>query len=294
MITARELERRRRPHRARTGTRRAGRRLRRKEQPRKRRTKGKKSKNAKVAFVGVLYTLAKTPDGIEGPINKRLYATFESHEALFVWLRREADKRGYGRKRCIFIADGSDHIWRCQQRYFPDAECCIDWFHIVEKLWVAGECLHAEGSEQLNQWMARQTSRLRASLIDAILRELRAAWNAIPMTGPGNKGRRKRLGDVIDHLHKNRERLRYHEFRRDDLDIGSGAVEGAVRNLVAMRLDGPGMRWGRSRSEMLLHLRCILLNGEWSTFTAYLADRGAVSMKARPTAAESYDAKAAA
>jgi len=294
MISERELERRRRPHRARTGTRRAGRRLRRREQTRKRRTKGKKSKNAKVAFVGVIYTLAKTADGIEGPIHKRLCATFESHDALFVWLRREADKRGYGRKRCLFLADGLDHIWRCQQRYFPEAEPCVDWYHIVEKLWVAGECLYAEGSEELNRWVGRQTARLRASAIATILRELRTALAKIPLTGPGNKGRRKRLGGVIQHLEKNRERMPYAEFRRDDLDIGSGAIEGAVRNLVAIRLDGPGMRWSRGRSEVLLHLRCILLNGEWEAFTRYLTEHDGVSLRASPVPAESYDAKAAA
>lgn len=55
------------------------------EAPRKRRTKGKKSKNSKLAIVGVIYTLKKTKVGLDGPINKRVYATFESHEALFRW-----------------------------------------------------------------------------------------------------------------------------------------------------------------------------------------------------------------
>src|SRR5579859_796571 len=64
MINTTECRRRRRPHQIRGGTRRHGRRLRRRESPRKRRTKGKKSKNAKVAIVGVLYTLRRTPDGL--------------------------------------------------------------------------------------------------------------------------------------------------------------------------------------------------------------------------------------
>ncbi len=39
--------------------------------------------------------------------------------------------------------------------------------------------------------------------------------------------------------------MRYDLLRKQWLDIGTGAVEGAVRNVVAVRLDGPGMRWGR-------------------------------------------------
>jgi hypothetical protein len=39
-----------------------------------------------------------------------------------------------------------------------------------------------------------------------------------------------------------RHRLRYAELRKRDIDIGTGVVEGVVRNLVGLRLDGPGMR----------------------------------------------------
>lgn len=290
MINSDEVRRRRRPHRNPKGTRRAGRRFRRKERPRKRRTKGKKSKNAKVAFVGVIYTLKQTPDGIEGPIHKRLFATFESHEALFIWLRREADKRGYGCKETFFLADGCDHIWRMQQRYFPDAEVCIDWYHIVEKLWAAGECVHKEGTDDLNEWIAKQTELLRTGCVNALIEGLEEELQLIPKTGPGNKGKRERLSSVIKHLDKNRQRLSYAKIRERDLDIGSGAVEGAVRNLVGIRFDGPGMRWGRGRSELLLHLRCIVLNEQWDEFVSFLNRQRGFKLAAQPIPTETHDA----
>ena len=267
------------------------RREKRKAHPRKRKTKGKKSKNAKVAVVGVLYTLRQTPDGLEGPVNKRLYATFESHEALFIWLRYEADKRGYGQKYTLFLADGCQHIWRLQQRYFPEAEVCLDWFHVVEKLWTAGTCLHREGSSQLASWVAQQTKLLRRGRVSAVLDTIDQAQRAIPKTGPGNKGKRTRLLEIHRHLAKNKHRMRYHLLRNRDLDIGSGAVEGAVRNLVRLRLDGPGMRWGRERSEYVLHLRCILLNGQWDEFAKYLATQGNVRLPAKPIPTRTHDAK---
>lgn len=294
MISEAEHRRRRKPHRFPHVPGRTARRLRRRVRPRKRRTKGKKSKNAKVAFVGVLYTLKTTPDGLEGPVGKRLYATFESHEALFIWLRREADKRGYGRKPTMFLADGSDTIWRLQEQYFPDAQVCVDWYHVVEKLWTAGECLYAEGSQELADWMAQQTKRLRQGATAAILRLLKTELERIPKTGPGNKGRRERLEEILQHLRKNEHRLNYAVFRSQDLDIGSGAVEGAVRNLVGMRFDGPGMRWSRQRSERLLHLRCILINGQWDDFIAHLARRSSFKLAAQPLPTVTHDAKAAA
>jgi len=290
MIKSAEYERRCSPkRRGKNGTGRHRRRARRQDRPKVRRTKGKKSKNAKVAVVGVIYTLRKTRHGLEGPINKRMVATFEGHDALFQRLSKLAEQRGYGHKRTIFLADGSDHIWRAQEKYFPDAEPCVDWFHIVEKLWAAGECLYQEGSPELKAWVAEHTRNLRHGRVGAVLAALGAALAATPKTGPGNKGKRKRLAAILNHLTHQRHRLRYGRFRRDDLPIGSGVVEGAVRNLVGMRLDGPGMRWGRSRSELVLHLRCILLNSQWAELAAYVARRG-LALAAQPVPARPHDA----
>jgi hypothetical protein len=67
----------------------------------------------------------------------------DSEAYPYVWLDalavkcREADKRGYGTKRTIFLGDGSSHIWRLQAQYFPAAQACVDWYHVVEKLWEA-------------------------------------------------------------------------------------------------------------------------------------------------------------
>jgi len=288
-----ELVLRRRPHVKRSGTARHRRRSRRRSRQRPRRAKGDKSKNAKVAFVGVIYTLHRTADGTcEGPIHKRLYATFESHAALFKWLHQEAVKRGYGTKRTLFLADGAEAIWDQQATWFPKAEPCIDWIHIVEKLWAAGRCLNREGSDLLAAWVGDRIRDLRSPHgVDKVIATLSAAHAAVAKTGPGNKAKREKLIDVITHLSKHRHRMPYHAFRRDDLDIATGAVEGAIRNLVRMRLDGPGMRWSRGRSECVLHLRCILLNGQWDQFAAQLARRGSLQLAATPTPTRSHDAK---
>jgi hypothetical protein len=291
MITETEYQRRRRRHQRVGGTRRHGRRLRRREHPRKRRKKGDKSKNAKVAVVGVIYTLHRTPLGIEGPINKRLIATFESHEALFVWLHREAKKRGYGKKQTVFLADGCEHIWRLQKIYFPDAEVCLDWYHVIEKLWSAGECIHHEGSNELRAWVGEQATRLRKGTVLAVIETLRDAYASIPKTGPNNKGKRERLDRILKHLVENQSRMRYRDLRRQDLDIGTGAAEGAVRNLIGIRLDGPGMRWSRGRSERLLHLRCVLLNGLWANFADHLAARDALTLRSSPIPTQTHEAK---
>ena len=287
-----ELLLRRRPHAKRSGTARHRRRDRRRSRQRPRRVKGDKRKNAKVAFVGAIYTLRRADDGTcEGPIHKRLYATFDSHAALFKWLHHEAVKRGYGTKRTLFLADGAEAIWDQQAIWFPKAEACIDWVHIVEKLWAAGRCLHREGSDHLAAWVRDRVRDLRSrSGADKVTTTLSAAYASIAKTGPGNKAKREKILDVLTHISKHLHRMPYHALRRDDLDIATGVIEGAIRNLVRMRLDGPGMRWSRGRSEWVLHLRCILLNGQWDAFAAHLAHREPLQLAATPTPTRSHDA----
>jgi hypothetical protein len=247
-----------------------------------------------MAAVGVMYTLRQTKDGLEGPINKRVFGTFESYRALFKWLLDEAKKRGYGTAKftkVLFVADGAETLWDLQQEFFPDAEVCLDWYHVVEKLWKTGKALHRNSRKKLEAWVAEQKKRLRRGQVQSVIDELRGILAATPRTGPGNKYRRTLLGKTVEHFAKNASRMRYHDLRRQDLEIGSGVVEGAVRHLVGVRLDGPGMRWGRDRMEAVLLLRCILINGQWDEFTAFLAAKNGVALRSQPIPTRTHDAK---
>ena len=251
-----------------------------------------------MAAVGVIYTLKRDAEGkLDGPINKRVYGTFTTYRDLFVWLLAEAKKRGYGTSKftkVLFIADGAQVLWDLQQEFFPDAEVCLDWFHVVEKLWEAGKAV-CRGTRrkrtELEAWVAHQKKRLRNGLVTELLAEISSRLDATPVTGPGNKYRREVLTRVYTHLFVNESRLEYARLRRDDLDIGSGAVEGAVRHLVGARLDASGMRWGKRRAESVLVLRCILINGMWADFERHLVGGRARRLEAQPARAVPHDAK---
>lgn len=241
-----------------------------------RRKKGDKSKNARMATLVVMYTLRRGDDGkLHGPINVWRYASFAPKRHAFEIARREADKRGFKRgsgKLVQVLTDGDDDLAVYVKQHFPEAIHTLDVIHVSEKLWAAGECLYPEGSEELSTWVDQQKQRLYDNDVEAILEHLRKRLSAIPPTGPGNKGRRERLEKVIGYMDKRRAQMNYRDRLKQDLEIATGMVEGAVKYVIGNRFDHGGMRWIRERAEALLQLRCIELNGDWDRFVDWVHD----------------------
>jgi hypothetical protein len=86
-------------------------------------------------------------------------------------------------------------------------------------------------------------------------------------------GKRDALSDLIGYLDKRLSMMAYKDLIDEDMVIASGIVEGAARYVVGERLDCSGMRWIPERAEVLLHLRCIELNGDWERFFAWSYQR---------------------
>ena len=250
---------------------------RRKRYPTKpRRKKGDKSKNAKMATLVVMYTLKRQGKYLLGPRNRWHYASFAPKRHAFAIARREADRRGFHKgshKLIHMVTDGDLDLACYAAEYFPEAIHTVDVMHVTEKIWMAGECLYPEGSDELKAWMKRQKKRLYGGQETLIVAELRAALEATPRTGPGNKGRRTRLTNALNYLEKRLDKMNYADLIVKDMEIGSGMVEGAIKNLIGKRCDHGGMRWIKERAEAVVQLRCIEANGDWESFMSFVHDR---------------------
>jgi hypothetical protein len=51
------------------------------------------------------------------------------------------------------------------------------------------------------------------------------------------------MNKAIDYFQTNRQRMRYAEFRRQDLFVRSGVVEAGCKTIVGQRLKRSGMHW---------------------------------------------------
>ena len=258
-----------------------GRALREARDHRPRRKKGDKSKNGKQVTVVVMYTLRREGDLLLGPLNRRVYCSFGPKRHAFEWASREAARRGFGRgtdKTVQLLTDGDPDLHRNVDEYFsaesfPNRVVTVDVVHVLEKLWDAGRARHKEGSKELAQWVATQEDRLYADDVASVIDELRRWLAETAKTGPGNKGRRKRLEDAIRYLDTRRDKLAYGTYRARDLEVGTGQVEGAVKYVVAKRCDHGGMRWIRERAQAVVQLRCVDINGHWDAFVRWALGR---------------------
>jgi len=257
-----------------------GRKKRKRGKKKTRRKKGDHSKNGRAATLVVMYTLKTERRRGKivrlGPINRRIYGSFAKKRHAFAIARREANRRGFtpeSGKVIQVVIDGELCFAGYAQEIFPEALLTLDAIHAIEYLWKAGRSFHREGSKALQAWVAKQRDRLYAGKAKAIVRDLRKALREIPKTGPGNKGKRERLGAAVNYLAARVDMMNYDELLKEDLEISSGPVEGAVRFVIGQRFDSAGMRWIRERAEALLQLRCIEVNGEWEAFMRFVESK---------------------
>jgi hypothetical protein len=253
--------------------------------PKKRRKKGDKSKNGKEVIVVVMYTLQRGQDGkLHGPLNKKVWASFAGRKVAALWARSQATQRGFGpetTKTVQIVIDGAQGLKDNLEPLFPKAIFTLDVCHVVEKLWSLGSHFHKEGSAELKACVEELKMLLYRGHAAELVRRLRGWWQQVPLHGPGTKGRRRALAALIGYLEPRLQMMRYDMFRKHDLVIATGQVEGAVRHVVGERLDCAGMRWLQGKAEALLHLRCIEINGDWEEFVAWTQSQNRAILEKR-------------
>lgn len=169
-------------------------------------------------------------------------------------------------KQVIFAADGAKWIW---QRTFwlwaavglaPEKVVeVVDWYHAVETLHaIAKACRWGESRRKA--WVRKVQGYLHKGDVERVVAEIEAL--AI--------GRRaKAVLKHRDYFQRNSHRMRYKALRAQNLPLGSGAMESAVRRVINLKLKSPGKFWLLVNAEATLHLRSYLKAGHWD----HLANR---------------------
>lgn len=224
---------------------------------------GQKKSRKKEVTVGIVYALNRTGDGGWKMVDKHYFARLGDREAVMAHLGRKLDELDEVPEKVIFLSDGAPQYTDLCQKYLPQADHVIDYYHVLEYIWTAAGAIKNVGEVDHEAWIRLLKQFLCEGKPNLVLVMLKVALTEIPKRGPGNKGRREAFQSAIGYIEKRAEMMPYDKLLAEGLEIGSGAIESAVRQVVQMRFDGPGMRWGDERPDKMLDLVCTRLSGLW-------------------------------
>lgn len=160
-------------------------------------------------------------------------------------------------ERLVFINDGARWIEQWITEQYPQATQILDFYHAVEHI---GDFAHSAigESDERQRWIAEQKARLLAgrveTVISAIAKQRRVSTSDV----------KEQADRVMGYFRTNAERMRYDEYIKRGLYIGSGAIESAHRTVVQRRMKLSGQRWTTLGAEHMLNLRACSLSGNWS------------------------------
>ena len=180
----------------------------------------------------------------------------EQPSAFAARVEREAKRRGFERAdRQAVLGDGAPWIWNMADAYFPDAVQIVDRFHVKQHLSDVGKAIYGPTSELAMQWGRQRHDELDDGRLDALLQALRTH------TAIHDEARK-----CVDYVERNRDRMRYPEFRAQGLCTSTGVVEAGCKVAIGTRLKRAGMHWTVRGANAIIALRCCKLSGRFEDF----------------------------
>jgi hypothetical protein len=178
-------------------------------------------------------------------------------------LYREAWDRGWSlAAKKVVIGDGAEWIWNIADEHFPGAIQIVDLFHARQHLWDVARIIHPGDDIRQKRWVLRHQPKLDNGKIVKLVAFLRSLDASSPELAEA-------ICKQADYFEKNAERMRYPEFRRQHLFVGSGVIAAGCKTVIGSRLKQSGMFWTVRGANAIIALRCCLLNREledyWST-----------------------------
>lgn len=180
---------------------------------------------------------------------------FEMLQAYLVSLKVSAASR------ILFVADGATWIWkripkliRALELKAEQVQQLIDFWHAVEYLGKIADSKNLKGSSR-KRWLTTQKKRLLRGEIGSVVTELKTL-----LSGRRTKSQKTWLNYFINHglVHR---RMDYSTSRGQNMPIGSGAIESAIRRVVNLRVKSNSTYWLRENAETMIRLRAWLKAG---------------------------------
>src|SRR5437879_6866082 len=215
------------------------------------------------AKLGCVFTQTKVDEEgypVRDPESTTYVGAIETAEEFGRRIYAEAVRRGLMRAvQVIVLGDGAPWIWGIAEEHFPGAIHIVDLYHAREHLATLAKIVYEVGSLRWKQWLATRVEELDAGQVEAVALSLRRLR-------PQDRTVKDQTDKAIDYFQNNRQRMRYADFRRQGLFVGSGVIEAGCKTTIGQRLKRSGMHWTVRGANAIIALRCCRMSGRWEEF----------------------------
>jgi hypothetical protein len=159
----------------------------------------------------------------------------------------------------VILGDGAEWIWNLADLHFPGAIQIVDLFHARQHLWDLARLLYPAQDAHQRQWILRHQPKLDEGKIEKLVRylgSLETSWPDLAET----------IRKTAAYFQRNAQRMRYPEFRRQHLFVGSGVIEAGCKTVIGSRLKQSGMFWTVRGANAIIALRCSRLSGRFEDY----------------------------
>lgn len=198
---------------------------------------------------------------IRDPDSTTYTGAIETAEEFGRRLYLEAWNQGWDRaQKKVVIGDGAEWIWNLADQHFPGSVQIVDLYHARQHLWELARRLYPNDPAGQNAWMKIHQNRLLdKGNIEKLVLALRSIQSANPDV-------LEKIRTEADYFERNAERMRYPQFRKQHLFVGSGVIEAGCRTVIGSRLKQSGMFWTVRGANSIIALRCCHLNGRFEDY----------------------------
>ena len=196
----------------------------------------------------------KRPEQLDIRTHSPSYVTALEEAREFGWrLWEEAVRRGViAADEVVVLGDGAHWIWNIAETHFARATQILDWYHASEYVWNAASAIWGEASAERAAWAHAQLDLLWEGKVAEVLVELEQY-----------RERGEAVEAAVSYYTEHQTRMNYASYRARGLQIGSGSVESACKQLVSARLKQAGMIWQASGAEAVAVVRAWLKSERW-------------------------------
>jgi hypothetical protein len=214
------------------------------------------------AKLGCVFTQTKV-DAEGYPIRDEASTSYvggiESCEEFGRRLYAEAWRRGWARAdKQVVLGDGAEWIWNQADLHFPGAIQIVDLYHARQHLWDLSAKLYPNDAPAQRRWVWVRKDKLDEGKIEALVRSLRSGAAAHAEVA-------EEIRTEANYFESHKERMRYPEFRKRGLFVGSGIIEAGCKTVLG-RLKQSGMFWTVRGANAIIALRCCQLSGRFEDY----------------------------